>query len=133
MGNAAEVRDPKMVAAIDLLRRTGAADTQIRYSDDGDPTVWLAVVRHRVGTAGVPVATGYINSWEAAAGHTPVEALLRLCERVIDGGHCAHCQRPTMFHADLDDAPLPGVDVLFCAYEWDPELATFRRGCEGDR
>lgn len=29
--------DPKLVAAIDLLGRTGAADVQIRYSDDEDP------------------------------------------------------------------------------------------------
>ncbi len=121
--------DPKMVAAIDMLRRTGAAETQIRYSDDEEPTVWFAVVRHRVGRDGRPKAKGKVNSWETAAGHTPTEALLRLCAQVVDGGTCVHCTKPTMFLAELDDNPTP-LDPLFCLSEWDPELETFRRSCE---
>ncbi len=123
--------EPKMIAAVDLLRRTGAADTQIRYSDDEDPTVWFAVARYRTNPEGRPQASGPINWWDTAAGRHRSEALLRLCERAIDGGQCQHCKRPAMFHADLDTNPTP-LDPLFCSYEWDPELATFRRGCEGD-
>lgn len=122
--------DPKLIAACDMLRRTGAAEIQIRYSDDEKPVVWFAVALYRAG-GGLPQPTGPVNTWETAAGHGPVEALLRLCERVVDGGTCAHCGRPSMFHADLDDAPTP-LDPLFCSYEWDPELSTFRRSCEGD-
>lgn len=122
---------PKMLAAIDMLRRTGAADVQIRYSDDQQPTVWFAVARWRIGDNGRPRGKGEINAWETAAGHSPDEALLRLCERAIDGGTCDHCQRATMFLADVGDVPTP-LDPLFCSYQWDPELATFRRSCEGD-
>lgn len=124
------VDDPKMIAATKMLQRTGAAALQIRYSDDEEPTVWFAVVQYRRGADGLPKAKGPINAWETAAGRHPTEALLRLCEKVVDGGTCAHCHRPTIFHADLDDAPLPGLDELMCSYEWDPELALFRRSCE---
>lgn len=122
--------EPRAVAAIDMLRRTGAADVQVRYCDEEDPVVWIAVVRHRM-RGNIPVPDGPINVWEAAAGRNPVEALLRLCERLIDGGTCAHCHRPTMFLEELNPAPIPGLDKLCCRYEWDPELSTFRRACEG--
>jgi hypothetical protein len=55
--------------------------------------------------------------------------VLRLCAQVVDGGRCTHCRRPTGLSEDLDAMPL---DRLVCWYQWDPELATFRRGCEGD-
>lgn len=127
----AKQTDPKMIAACDMLRRTGAAEVQIRYSDDEAPTVWFAVARYRTRSDGRPRSDGPITRWETASGHHPTEALLRLCERVVDGGACQHCMRPAMFHADLD-ANLTPLDPLFCSYEWDPELATFRRSCEGD-
>lgn len=123
--------DPKAIAAVDMLRRTGAADMQIRYSDDEQPVVWIAVARYRWAN-GRPQPTGPVTRWKTAAGHDPTEALLRLCEKVIDGGECVHCHRPTMFHAELDDAPTI-LDPLFCSCEWDPELNTFRRACEGDQ
>lgn len=126
-----EAADPKLTAAADLLRRTGAAEVQIRYSDDEDPIVWFAVARYRTDKAGRPRPTGPITRWETAAGHGPVEALLRLCQQAVDGGRCNHCRKPAMFHAELDQVPT-ALDPLFCSYEWDPELATFRRGCEGD-
>lgn len=122
--------DPKMVAAMDMLRRTGSAEVQIRYSDDEEPVVWFAVSRYRLKN-GLPRPTGPINAWETAAGHTPTEALLRLCEQAIDGGVCAHCTKPAMFYSDLDANPTP-LDPAFCITSWDPELSTFRRSCEGD-
>lgn len=125
-----EAKDPKLVAAVDLLRRTGAAEVQIRYSDDEDPTVWFAVARYRTDDRGRPRPSGPINRWDVAAGQNPVRALLRLCEQTIDGAQCKHCRKPAMFHADLDLVPT-ALDPLFCSYEWDPELGTFRRGCEG--
>jgi hypothetical protein len=124
--------DPKLVAAVDLVGRTGAADVQIRYSDDEQPVVWFAVARFHTGPEGRPHrGTGEPDRWETAAGRDPTEAVLRLCERLVDGGQCQHCKKPAMFHADLDTNPTP-LDPLFCSYEWDPELETFRRSCEGD-
>jgi hypothetical protein len=127
--NAPKVDDPKLTPAVDMLRRTGAADVQIRWSDDEEPTVWFAVARYRLDPDGLPRPTGKVNGWETAAGHTPTEALVRLCQQTIDGGECAHCRKPTMFLADIDSHPTP-LDPAFCITSWDPELATFRRGCE---
>jgi hypothetical protein len=111
--------DPRFLAAVQLLKRTGAQTFRIGYSDedDGPPTVWYAV------------AEWPGNKAEADASIDPVDAVLRLCERVIDGGQCTHCRRPTIFVPDTDTAVL---DQMGCVYAWDPELATFRRSCEGD-
>lgn len=111
--------DPRFIAAVQLLERTGAQSFRIGYSheDDGPPVVWYAVAEW----------TG--NRAEAAASIHPVRAVLRLCEEVIDGGECTHCRRRTIFAADTDTAFL---DEMGCVYAWDPELATFRRSCEGD-
>jgi hypothetical protein len=81
---------------IDLLRRTGASATTIRYSEPDEdekdgPTVWLAIVH-------------YGEWWDAASGASPSVALVRLCEQLLDGGRCAHCQRPSSF-VPMGDAP----------------------------
>jgi hypothetical protein len=106
--------DARFVAAVDLLGRTGAAEFQIRYCDEERPTLWMAAARWR-------------GHWEAAAALGPLPAVLRLCEQVIDGGQCTHCRRPAGFTDDLDAMP---ASQLVCWYQYDPELATFRRGCE---
>lgn len=130
MTKTAPLDDPKLVAAVDMLRRTGSAEVQIRWSDDEQPVVWFAVALYRM-AGRRPQPDGPVNAWETAAGRTPTEALLRLCERTIDGGACAHCAKPAMFYADLDDNPTP-LDAAFCITSWDPELTTFRRSCEGE-
>jgi len=110
---ASPVDDPRLPAAVAMLGRTGAAEYQTRYCDEQKPTVWIAAAR-------------WGKHWEAAAAMDPVTATFRLCDQVIDGGMCKHCNRPTGFSPDLDPLPL-GEHV--CWYQWDPELATFRRGC----
>lgn len=110
--------DPRLAAAFVMLGRTGAKTASLRYQDDEQPVVWIAV------------GTWSGGRHECAAALDPIRAALRLCEQVVDGGQCTHCHRPTGFEPDsLDEMPL---DPLFCWYQWDPELATFRRGCEGD-
>jgi hypothetical protein len=111
---------PKFIAAFDLLGRSGATQFQIRYCDDQQPVIWMAAVSYkRSGTA----------FWEAAGATDPETATLRLCEIMIDVGICTHCHRGTGFVPDLDEMPtVMGIDI--CWYQWDPELATFRRGCE---
>lgn len=113
--------DARLVAAVDMLARTGAAEVQVRYSDDDKPAVWLAVARW----------DRYADEahWEAAAAMNPLTALYRLCDQVIDGGECKTCGKPTGFSPDLDRLPL---DDLICWYQYDPELKTFRAGCAGD-
>lgn len=109
--------DARYTAALmAMLGRTGARSVDVRWSDDQVPTVWFGVAHYTEGR------------WETAAGQTPRMALVRLCEAVIDGGVCTHCQRPTGFVPDLTDG-MP-MEEHVCWFMWDPELSTFRRGCE---
>jgi hypothetical protein len=106
--------DKQLTAAVDLLGRTGAAEFQLRVCEEDAPAEWIAAAR-------------WGDQWEVAAAIHPLDAVFRLCDEVIDGGVCQHCRRPTGFSPDLDPLPL---DQLICWYQWDPELSTFRRGCE---
>lgn len=109
-------RDNDMVlACADLVRRTGASAFQIRYSDDEQPVVWMAVAEYPG------------QKREVAAGFTPVKAMFRLLEALVDGGQCKHCSRPTGVSEDFTTMP---AGDLVCWYQYDPELKTFRRGCE---
>lgn len=108
----------KTKAGIEFIRRTGAKQIQIRYSDDEEPTVWFVLAIYPDG------------KWETDAGYNPERAILRLCERLADGGQCKHCGRPAGLDPDfIGRMPL---DSLICWYQYDPELKVFRRGCEGD-
>jgi hypothetical protein len=107
---------PLFLAGVDMVQRSGASSFEIRYSDDNEPTVWMAV------------ASFSDNRWDAAAGHTPTHAVLRLLDQLIDGGMCTHCNRPTGITEDWrGDMPMAEV---FCWYRYDPETEKFRRGCE---
>jgi hypothetical protein len=118
MSDDPHMLDPMLTGGIDLLRRTGLTALRISYSpdDDGPPVIWHATGTWEAGS-------------EAAAAMTPLVAVMRLCEQVIDGGHCEHCGRGTMFtHDTLDFGPL--LPAVTCIWAWDPELKVFRRGCE---
>lgn len=137
MTEAPDMRDPRLIGAIDLLRRTGADTVGFRYQDDQEPTLWIAEVGWNVQRLG----NGYgkpVPKWEhegerghdAAAALHPLTAILRLCSQVLDGASmCVHCQRPAAFDEDFGEVPL---NELICWYQWDPENEVFRRGCEGD-
>lgn len=105
-----------LLAAIDMLGHTGAEFTQVRYCEEEDPVVWMVVGKW----------SG--ERYEVGAAMNPVRAALRLLEKVVDGGTCQHCGRPTGITEDFDEMPL---DNLMCWYQYDPELKKFRRGCAG--
>jgi hypothetical protein len=113
--------DPRFIPAVDVIGRTGCKSFELRHHggpDDHDvdgPLVWCAVATYPDGR------------FEVDASGDPVRAVLRLCERLIDGGVCVHCHRPSIFSEDITTAPF---DALGCVTAWDPELKTFRRGCE---
>src|SRR5687768_878013 len=129
------IEDPRFKAGLEMLRRTGAHEVDIRYQDDKEPLVWLVGARWKL-LRGKPVDqhTPGVTTWDFAAGLNPLSALLRLLEEKIDGGSCAWCHRPTWFERDLPEgSPFDDLaTAAFCVYAWDPELSTFRRGCEGD-
>jgi len=109
------VEDFQLVAAVDLIGRTGATEFNLRFSPEDEPPVtWTALAQ-------------WGDTWECAAAMNPLLAVFRLCEQVVDGGQCTHCKRPAAFDTDFGKMPL---DKLFCWYQWDPEKKTFRRGCE---
>jgi hypothetical protein len=110
---ADHVDDPRFAPAVALLGRTGAAQFSIRYCDEDWPVVWIAAAK-------------WGKHWAVAAALDPVRATFQLCDEVIDGGQCTHCKRPTGFEPTIDPMPLA---PLVCWYQWDPERATFRRGC----
>lgn len=108
--------DARFQATVDVIRRTGAKSFEIRYSDDSEPTVWMAI-------AGYPEAR-----WEAAGGMDPLTAVWRLAELLLDGGQCKHCGRPSGISENWKGTmPLGG---LICWYIYDPETKKFRRSCE---
>lgn len=112
----------KIVAAIDLIRRTGASQVQIRHTDDGEPEIWMVVAIYNGKN---PFKTDGI---EIAASTTALNAALNLCEKLIDGGKCTHCKKPSALEPNsLLRMPF---DNKICWYQYDPELKTFRRGCE---
>lgn len=106
--------DPRFPAAVDMIGRTGAEEFQMRVCEEEEPVVWMAMAR-------------WHGHWEVGASIDPTQALFRLCDQVIDGGHCTHCHKPTGFAIEFGDMPLPGN---ICWQQFDPELNTFRRSCE---
>ena len=107
--------DERFTAAVELIGRTGAEEFEIRHSPEDDPPItWTAIGK-------------WGKAYEVAAAMHPVEAVFRLCDQIIDGGQCNHCHKPTGFESSMDPMPL---NQFVCWYQWDPELKTFRRGCE---
>lgn len=117
MAQPGSPEDPRFIATVELIRRTGASSFQVRYSDDEEPVVWLAVANFQSPEA-----------WEVGAGQTPLRAIWRLAETLLDGGQCRHCERPTAVTDDWTGR-MP-LDELVCWYRYDPELKTYRRSCE---
>lgn len=124
----AAVHDPRYVGAIDLVRRNGAREVQLRYDEEQNPIVWVATAGFSI-INGKPSSRGKINAYQAGGGLDPLLALFALCRACLDRqGYCRHCNRNTMFDETFEPQPL---EDFYCWYQWDPEMQTFRRGCEG--
>jgi hypothetical protein len=105
----------KLVAAVDLIGRTGASEIQIRHSPEDEPPIsWTAIAR-------------WGSQWECAAAMNPLLAVFRLCDQVIDGGECTHCEKPSGFDSNMDAMPM---NQFVCWYQWDPSTKSFKRGCD---
>ncbi len=125
----AEAKD-FLTACVDMVGRMGAEGWQLRFHDDESPTVWIALATFtgrldniHMPDGGHPTHTKH----EVAAALSPQQAAFRLLEQLVDGGHCTHCHKTTGITSDFDDVPL---HEHVCWYQYDPELKTFRRGCE---
>lgn len=120
MGVLNPTADPRLIAAMGVIGRTGATDIDIRYSDDTEPVVWL-VVAHYEGDGR--------KAYQTAAALDPLTAILELCENLIDGGYCVDCNRPTAFDPSLDNTGVFDIDKL-CWITWRYNDADFKRACE---
>lgn len=125
-----EFDDPQMMAAIDLIGRTGASNFQIRYSDDEMPVVWIAVAEFKS-----KEGSGY----QVASAFAADAAIYALCDQLLDGGRCTHCHKVTGFTTDFDEQIQEVIlrdeageeeTLAVCWYQYDPELKVYRRGCE---
>lgn len=106
--------DPRYVAAVDLIGRTGASEFKVGYTDeDAPPVVWYAAAK-------------WGPHWQVAGALSPLSAMFRLLELVMDGGTCMHCKRPSGFEPSTDPMPL---NQMVCWYQWDPSTKTYKRGC----
>lgn len=79
----------QLIAAIDVIGRTGAADIEIGYDDEQRaPNWWYATckVRHPGSPSGWVTATigGQLG---------PVVAAEKMARKLINGGTCTHCGR----------------------------------------
>ena len=125
----ASAQDPRYVAAIDLIRRNGAREIQLRYDEEQKPIVWVATAGFSI-IDGKISGRGKVNAHQAGGGLDPLTAIFALCRACLDRrGQCVHCGRNTMFDENFESQPLA---LFYCWYQWDPELKMFRRGCEGD-
>lgn len=109
--------DPRLTAAIDLIGRSGARSVELRYDEEGDPVVWIAVAQWPHGLL-------------CGSDFTPAGAAMALADRAFDGGLCAHCGRPSGVTDDWRQG-MPLATVV-CWYVFDPETERFRRSCEGE-
>lgn len=114
----------KMLGAVIAIGETAPFDIQFRRSDgDPDPVLWTVAVGYGVTPENPPV-------WVATSSADLADAVLLMCNRVIDGGICPYCQRITsMTVDDADDADDAVLGLMICRFEWDPELPAFTRGC----
>lgn len=121
-GGAYDEKEPRLVGAVDMLRRTGAQRISIRYQDDDVPTFWVAGAGWDIDPDGPP-------RWKVGAGLHPLAAVLDLCESAMDGGICAHCRRPTAFASSTDDDQVASATAsIVCWVRWDG--AAYRPTCQ---
>ena len=87
----------RLVAAVDLIGRTGAQGFEIAYDDDTGPVVWNATATYQGA-----------KKWRSA--DDPVVAVELLAEDLVDGGLCVHCGRTSALRLD-GDRPLAAPTI----------------------
>jgi hypothetical protein len=88
--------EERLLAAIDLIGRTGAHSFEVGFDDDQTPTTWWAQARY----------SGRLMFTDDEP--DPLHAVEQLLLRIVNGGRCTHCRRTTTVGA----SPIP----FKCAY-----------------
>lgn len=120
-----------VIGLVDIIKRTGAYSMQIREVDTPPPTVWCVVSEHYLDAEGRPTHdTTNDHAIEAAASPYVGVALQRLVAQLLDGGTCAHCNRPTIFHEDPDHEPEPWMRLVSCPVFWHDASGAYVLECQ---
>lgn len=114
MPESITIDNDRFNAVVEMVGRTGASSFQIRFQDDEQPCVWMAVAIYDD------------DRFDVGAGIDPYHAVCRLLDQLVDGGVCTHCQRPTGFSPDPDHLPMGDY---VCWYQYDPSTKKIVRGC----
>jgi hypothetical protein len=114
--------DPRLVALTKLIGHTGASGFQLRYDDNEEPLVWIAVASYEDDESASTIH-------QVGAGLTPIQAAYRVTESLMDGGQCTHCHRPSA--VALDPAEIIGDEVI-CWYVYRDARQEFVRDCEDE-
>jgi hypothetical protein len=128
---SAPEQDPRFFPALDLLKRTGVRQVQVRYHDEEHPTIWNVVGKWYADEHDMIVATkdeAEGTMWRVAAGFDPAQALFALLQGLIgehSGGACTYCMRLTAL--DVSDPPRDRLVDNFCW--WTFNGSEFERGC----
>lgn len=130
-----ETTERFIVATADAIGRSGASQMQLRYSDDEQPVVWFAVATWSAEMLEKLKPSGRDDSSsghsEAMAAMTPVDALFRLLEKIIDGGTCTHCGQLTAL-VDPTEQNVTNLTrgIPACWWRYSPSLGKWQTGCE---
>lgn len=125
--------DPKFSGALQLLERSGMRSFSLRWDEPEDdlPVAWVAVALWHIDPVArrpVPEPTfGSQRVVKMGVAPDPVEAIVDLAAKAIDGGTCVHCGKMTGLEEAFDMPEMIGE--IICWQQWDPELAVFRRSC----
>ena len=101
-----QIDQDAVLAAADLIKRSGASDMEVGYHEDESENQWWAVATYR----GAKITVDNQP--------TPDVALEALVKRIFTGGMCNHCKKPVV----LDD-DTPGCRWRRMGPKW-------VRGCE---
>jgi hypothetical protein len=97
----------RILAAVDLVARTGATGWDLSYDPDHRPVEWTATATYR-------------GAKQWATSTDPVQAAEDLARLLVDGGQCTHCGRRTTLG--------PAFSLANCVYR--RVGARYVRGCD---
>lgn len=110
-----------LIAALELIGRTGALSVTIGYDEDApedtpaDAMIWYAECVY---------GTDKIGRYGKTS---PITAAVTLARRLINGGVCTHCGRICSVATDV--GPSSWRTTSFCTWRYDSEKRSYLRGC----
>lgn len=130
MSDSNNLEDPRFVAVLKVMERTGLSSFELRYSDPEEEdevdkkgaVIWMAIAYYEIEHEGQRM-----RATKVGAHVDPVAAMFKLADEVFDGAMCIKCQRPMGFLNDDHDPP----DIMpVCWLRWDEAGLEYIRDCD---